>query len=69
MTRVAARGRGLATELLRHAVHLTDRPIVIHAQVRLERWYAALGFRTVSEMFLEHGMPHYAMRREPAETR
>lgn len=60
-----SRGGGRGEELVVRALEeIGPRPVVIHAQAPLEKWYARLGFRTVSEPFDEDGIPHVVMRRE-----
>ena len=63
VTSPEARSKGLGTTMVTYAIGLTDRPLVIHAQAHLERWYAALGFATHGDTFLEDGQPHVEMRR------
>jgi ElaA protein len=67
-TAAAARGRGLAAELMRAAVAYCDdvapgAPIVLDAQAQLEGWYARFGFVVSGESFAEDGIPHLPMRR------
>jgi ElaA protein len=67
VTAAPARGRGLAGLLMdevldRHG----DVPLVLDAQAHLEHWYARWGFTAVGPQFLEDGIPHVPMRREPA---
>jgi ElaA protein len=38
-------------------------PVRISAQAHLERFYGELGFRRVSELYLEDGIPHIDMLR------
>lgn len=38
-----------------------DGGVHIDAQAYLEQWYASMGFRTVSEVFMEAGIEHVAM--------
>ena len=40
---------------------LNEKKIKIEAQVYLVEFYKSLGFRTVSEAFLEDGIPHINM--------
>jgi ElaA protein len=62
----AARGTGLGRALMRRALDgYGDRLLRIAAQAHLERFYAELGFRTVSAPFLEDGIPHLYMLRDP----
>jgi ElaA protein len=41
----------------------------ISAQQYLERFYRSFGFATVSESYLEDGIPHVAMLRGPVGAR
>jgi ElaA protein len=57
-------GRPLMKEGLRKAAELYPGDAVrIGAQIRLERFYQSLGFRTVSEMYIEDGIEHVQMLR------
>ncbi|MFL2001129.1 MULTISPECIES: GNAT family N-acetyltransferase [unclassified Microbacterium] len=67
-TAAAARGRGVAAELMRRAVARCEErapglPIVLDAQAQLEGWYARFGFAVAGEPFSEDGIPHLPMRR------
>ncbi len=53
----------MAEGIARTAAAWPGRPVRIAAQQRLEHFYAELGFRTVSEPFLEDGIPHLEMLR------
>ena len=62
------RGVGLGRIVMAEGIARTGaawpgRPVRIAAQQRLEQFYAELGFRTVSEPFLEDGIPHLEMLR------
>ena len=61
------RGRGLAGTLLDRALALVPAGsgVVLDAQARLEPWYAERGFTRVGEEFLEDGIAHVPMRRQP----
>jgi ElaA protein len=62
----AARGRGLADPLMRAALAaIGDRPVVLDAQSPLAGWYGSFGFEVTGEEFLDDGIPHLPMRREP----
>jgi ElaA protein len=66
-TRKDTRGSGLAAELLadvlrRHA----GRATVLDAQSYLVGWYERFGFAVTGAEFLEDGIPHTPMRRDPA---
>lgn len=43
---------------------LSEGPITISAQQYLEGFYQSLGFKTVSEMYLEDNIPHIEMLHE-----
>jgi ElaA protein len=58
-----ARGRGLAAELTRHAIAMSDGPIVLDAQTHLVDWYRGFGFDVSGAEFVEDGIPHVPMRR------
>ena len=63
VTAAAQRGRGLAAELVRHAVGLTAPvPIVLEAQSNLTAWYEGLGFRVTGAPYLDDGILHTPMR-------
>ncbi|MGY2075458.1 GNAT family N-acetyltransferase [Blastococcus sp. SYSU DS0828] len=65
-TVTAARGRGLAGRLIEQA--LADHghgPLTLGAQAHLEQWYGRFGFRRSGPGYLEDGIPHVPMRREP----
>jgi ElaA protein len=67
VTAPAARGRGLAALLVSDVL---DRhggaPVVLDAQAHVAGWYARFGFTPTGEEFLEDGIPHVPMRRDPA---
>ncbi|MCA0146798.1 GNAT family N-acetyltransferase [Blastococcus sp. LR1] len=66
-TAVGARGRGLAAGLIETALEsYGDGPLTLGAQAHLEDWYARFGFRRSGPGYLEDGIPHVPMRREPA---
>ena len=59
----AARGRGLADQLVRTALDVCpDRDVVLDAQSPLTGWYATFGFAPDGAEFLEDGIPHVPMR-------
>ncbi|PII82339.1 hypothetical protein BMH32_07775 [Leucobacter sp. OLJS4] len=69
-TAPAWRGRSLAAALMRAAIDAHDvaspeRPMVLDAQSYLTGWYARFGFVQHGEEFVEDGIPHTPMRREP----
>jgi ElaA protein len=60
------RHQGLATSLMKCAIaHCRaawpNSEIKISAQQHLENFYQALGFKTISDMYLEDDIPHIAM--------
>lgn len=64
----AARGRGIAAELMRAAIEVLDAeapgvPILLDAQAHLASWYARFGFVVSGPPFAEDGIPHVPMRR------
>ncbi|GAB4094310.1 GNAT family N-acetyltransferase [Flaviaesturariibacter terrae] len=66
VTSPKARGRGLGRELMAESIRRCGEafgpgPIRIGAQQYLEAFYSSLGFRTVSEPYLEDGIPHIYM--------
>jgi len=68
------RGRGLSHELVDRAVAEMRRlwpgcPITIGAQAHLETFYGGHGFVTVTESYLEDGIPHIDMTRTPVSRR
>jgi predicted GNAT family N-acyltransferase len=66
-TAVTARGRGLAARLIDEGIALIgDVPITLGAQAHLEGWYERFGFRRSGPGYVEDGIPHVPMRREPA---
>ncbi len=61
-TSKAARGRGLAADLMRQTIVLVgDGPIVLDAQAYLEGWYGRLGFVRTGPDFDEDGIAHVPM--------
>ncbi|GAA3160344.1 GNAT family N-acetyltransferase [Blastococcus jejuensis] len=66
-TAAGYRGRGLAAQLLDEGIALCgDVPITLGAQAHLEDWYARFGFRRSGPGYVEDGIPHVPMRRDPA---
>ncbi|QIM67184.1 GCN5 family acetyltransferase [Mannheimia granulomatis] len=61
-----ARGSGLARELVQKAMdycgeHFPTQPIHAQAQSYLQRFYESFGFKAVSGVYLEDGIPHLDM--------
>ncbi len=66
-TAAAHRGEGRAARLIEAGIGLCDGvPITLGAQAHLESWYARFGFRRSGPGYVEDGIPHVPMRREPA---
>jgi ElaA protein len=66
----AGRGMGLGRELVARAIAAVDQvwpggAIRISAQTRLERFYAGFGFVAVGPPYLEDGIDHTEMLRDP----
>ena len=64
-TKAAHRGQGLAEALIAAALEGVTAPAVLDAQVPLEQWYARLGFGRDGPDYVEDGIPHLPMRRQP----
>jgi ElaA protein len=61
------RGQGLAARLIEEGITLAgDVPVTLGAQAHLEGWYERFGFRRSGPGYVEDGIPHVPMRREPA---
>lgn len=63
------RGTGLAQELMKQALAAVNQqfglqPIRLCAQAHLQSYYGAFGFETISEEFLEDGIPHVYMMKK-----
>ena len=66
-TATGARGRGLAARLIEEAIAgYGDGALTVGAQAHLAEWYARFGFRRSGPGYVEDGIPHLPMRREPA---
>lgn len=57
---------GIGSLLLENAIiaakeKLNPQKIIIHAQSYVEKFYAKQGFKTVSDEFMEEGIPHVKM--------
>lgn len=60
-------GKGLGREMMLRAIpHLQqqfpDKTIEMSAQYYLEKFYQSLGFKTVSDVYMEAGIKHVRMR-------
>ncbi len=61
-----ARGKGLAGRLMLEAIdRVGDRVSVLDSQTYLADFYARFGFEVIGPEFLEDGIPHVPMRRQP----
>jgi ElaA protein len=68
LTATGFRGIGLGQAMLERTVDLIHaqwpgRPIRLHAQAQLQRFYAGFGFEPVSDVHVEDNIPHIWMRR------
>lgn len=66
----AYRGQHLGNRLVEELLAVAQEqfpqvPVVIGAQAHLQKFYGSFGFQPVSEVYLEDGIPHIQMRREP----
>ena len=69
-TRADVRGSGLAATLMVAALMLAAESIVVlDAQSHLVHWYQRFGFVQSGEQFLEDGIPHVPMSRDPNTVR
>ncbi len=69
-TAASARGRGLAARLVGEGIELcAGVPVTLGAQAHLQGWYERFGFRVSGPGYVEDGIPHVPMRREPAAAR
>jgi predicted GNAT family N-acyltransferase len=60
------RGRGLAARLIAEGIARCEGfPVTLGAQAHLEAWYERFGFRRSGPGYVEDGIPHVPMRREP----
>lgn len=62
------RGQGVSRQLMEYAIQYIKEnqklPITVSAQAYLEIFYQSLGFQTISEPYLEDGIPHIRMVKE-----
>ncbi len=66
MVNKIARNTGLGYELMQESVKQTQKlfgqtPIKIGAQLYLKNFYTNLGFKQISDTYLEDGIPHIYM--------
>jgi ElaA protein len=65
-TAAGSRGAGLAARLMEAALaSYGDGPLHLGAQAYLQGWYERFGFRQSGPGYVEDGIPHLPMRREP----
>jgi ElaA protein len=65
-TKASYRRQGLASRLIQAVINdLDGQPIRISAQAYLESYYAHLGFKTVSDPYIEEGIEHIEMLYQP----
>jgi ElaA protein len=65
-TAAGFRGNGLAARLMHEGIALCeDFPITLGAQAHLQGWYEQFGFRLSGPGYVEDGIPHVPMRRDP----
>ena len=65
-TAAGSRGSGLAARLMEAALaSYGDGPLHLGAQAYLQGWYERFGFRQSGDGYVEDGIPHVPMRREP----
>ena len=71
VTAPSVRGTGVGRELMRRGIAAVgeDKPIRIGAQAYLERFYREFGFKRVSDLYDEDGIPHIEMLRAPRGVR
>lgn len=72
VTHPSYRSTGLGHELIQHAIQHTlnawpDSDIKIGAQAHLEKFYAGHGFKVISDLYIEDGIPHVHMLLSAAE--
>jgi len=66
-TAAGFRRQGLAARLMAEGIALCDGfPVTLGAQAHLEGWYGQFGFRRSGPGYVEDGIPHVPMLREPA---
>jgi ElaA protein len=67
-TATFARGKGYGKEMMNQILlylkqHDNNLPIIISAQMYLEKFYQSFGFTTISEPYDEDWIPHIKMKR------
>jgi ElaA protein len=68
LTTAGFRGIGLGQAMLERTLEFIGeqwpgQPIRLHAQARLQRFYAGFGFEPISDVHIEDDIPHIWMRR------
>ncbi|GAA4733217.1 GNAT family N-acetyltransferase [Flavisolibacter ginsenosidimutans] len=71
VTSPSVRGSGAGKMLMQESINKVydlfgGKPIKIGAQLYLKKFYEGFGFSQISEAYLEDGIPHIYMRRNPA---
>lgn len=71
VTKKINRGTGIGKELMTISIEYSFRlfgksPIRIGAQLYLEKFYSAFGFKKVSDIYIEDGIPHIEMVLSPS---
>jgi ElaA protein len=68
VTSPTVRSRGLAASLVMSLIADFGRgTIVLEAQSQLADWYRRFGLEVVGDEYIEDGIPHVPMRREPID--
>lgn len=69
VTRADRRGEGLSRRLLEHVIQRHGgEPLALHSQSYVQPLYAAVGFESYGEEYLEAGIPHIGMYRAAQPT-
>lgn len=68
LSKIDFRGKGIGRQLMLEGLKLFEahypmHPIRINAQTYLREFYSSFGFETVSEEYIEYGLPHIEMLR------
>jgi len=64
VTRADRRGEGLSRRLLEHVIQQHGHePMALHSQSYIQPLYAAVGFETFGDEYVEAGIPHLSMYR------
>lgn len=71
ITSSSKRGTGLGRELMKRSIEACEKlfgkiSITLSAQVYLQGFYESLGFIVVGEEYLDDGIPHIKMSRNPS---